>query len=238
MIRGLKWKQHWKCWAFVDYENQPKSLRFISQHLEYSCVLIFFGAKQKVTMKFHNALIIRLIKIENIGKNNLDFNLSYYLGKYDAKLDKRIAFDIFTQDTGFDHLIKFIQKRRRNCQRIGLNQDKIATIQKISEIEIEKIVPLKTVIPATFEPSPQSVAAPPPIIINNPHLMPAVQRVLDNLKKVPHRPKTVEKLSNTINLLIRSFNDDTLSAQLVLEELQQQQKISINTPNKSINYLF
>jgi PIN domain len=231
----------WKRWAFVDYENQPKSLQFISQHHEYNCVLVFFGSQQKVAAEFNNSLIIRLIRMENIGKNNLDFHLSYYLGKYDAKLDKRIAFDIFTQDTGFDHLIKFIQQRGRNCQRIGLNQDKVATIQKISQLETAKIVPLKVVapppavVPAKFV---EPVVQPPTLIIQNPHLMPAVQRVIDNLQKVAHRPKTVEKLSNTINSLIRSFNDDTLSAQLILEALQQQRKISLNPATKSIQWHF
>lgn len=228
----------WKRWAFVDYENQPKSLQFINQHPEYNCVLVFFGSQQKVTAEFNNSLTIRLIWMENIGKNNLDFHLSYYLGKYDTKLDKRIAFDIFTQDTGFDHLIKFIQKQGRNCQRIGLNQDKVAIIQNITKIETPKITPINpsTLVSETIPIKP--IVLPPTVMIRNPYLMPAVQRVLDNLKKVAHRPKTVEKLSNTINSLIHSFNDDTLSAQLVLEELQQQQKISINTSSKSINYLF
>lgn len=228
----------WKRWAFVDYENQPKSLQFISQHPEYNCVLVFFGSQQKVTAEFNNSLIIRLIRMENIGKNNLDFHLSYYLGKYDTKLDKRIAFDIFTQDTGFDHLIKFIQKQGRNCQRIGLNQDKAVTIQKITKIETPKIVPLQPILPLVTETIPIKATVPSPVIVRNPHLMPAVQRVMDNLKKVAHRPKTVEKLSNTINSLIRSFNDDTLSAQLVLNELQQQQKISFSPANKSIQWHF
>lgn len=229
----------WKRWAFVDYENQPKSLQFISQHYEYNCVLVFFGSQQKVTAEFNNSLIIRLIRIENIGKNNLDFHLSYYLGKYDAKLDKRIAFDIFTQDTGFDHLIKFIQKQGRNCQRIGLNQDKVTTIQKITQIEIPKIVPSKPPT-ATTEAIAPAVKLPetPPLIVRNPHLIPAVQRVLDHLHNATNRPKTVEKLSNTINSLIRTFNDNTLSTQLVLEELQQQKKISLNTANKSIQWHF
>jgi hypothetical protein len=98
-----------KRWAFVDYENQPQSLHFIGQRNDYNCVLVFFGAQQKVTVELNKSLILRLIRIENMGKNNLDFHLTYYLGKYDVKLDKRIAFDIFTKDTGFDHLIQFIE---------------------------------------------------------------------------------------------------------------------------------
>jgi len=63
-----------------------------------------------------------------------------------------------------------------------------------------------------------------------------VQRVLDHLKKVTHRPKTADKLMNTINSLIRYFNDDTLSAQQVFDELLKQKKIALNMTNKSIHW--
>ena len=66
-----------KRWAFVDYENQPQSLHFIGQHDDYRCVLVFFGAQQKVTVELNKSLILRLIRMENIGKNNLDFHLTY-----------------------------------------------------------------------------------------------------------------------------------------------------------------
>ena len=229
-----------KRWAFVDYENQPQSLHFIGQHDDYSCVLVFFGAQQKVTVELNKSLILRLIRMENIGKNNLDFHLTYYLGKYDVKLDKRIAFDIFTKDTGFDHLIKFIEKQGRHYQRIAINQEKTNIIQRITQIETTKTAPLKTVIEPVVKPIvtpklPQSqVNSPVNIVVENPHLIPAVQRVLDNLKKATHHPKTVDKLMNTINSLIRHFKDDTLAAQQVFDELHRLKKISLNSTNKSI----
>ncbi len=231
-----------KRWAFVDYENQPQSLHFIGQRNDYNCVLVFFGAQQKVTMELNKSLILRLIRIENTGKNNLDFHLTYYLGKYDVKLDKRIAFDIFTKDTGFDHLIQFMRQQGRNCQRIEVNSEKTTTIQRITQIETAKVTLPKMLIESVVKPviTPQlqqPVVNPhADIVVENPHFLPAVQRVLDHLKKVTHRPKTADKLMNTINSLIRYFNDDTLSAQQVFDELLKQKKIALNMTNKSIHW--
>lgn len=211
---------NFKRWAFVDYENQPQLINFIKNITDYSCLFIFFGAQQKVSMELNTTLSIRLIKIENSGKNNLDFHLTYYLGKYDIKLDKRIGFDIFTNDTGFDHLIKFIQQQGRNCQRIALTPSQTSK-------QIQSTVS-KT--PSTHGETIE--------VITNPNVILATQRVVDNLKKVAHRPTSVDKLMNVINSLIRPLGDNTLTTKQVLDELQKQNKINLNLVNKTIHWHF
>lgn len=113
-------------WAFVDFEN-INNLKTIPLE-PYDVIYIFVGAKQSnVTIpsvntdKFTN---IRLLKIKETSKNNLDFHLSYYLGKLDSLSKKDISFTVLSNDTGFDHLLAHITRTGRKCSRLGVSSNK------------------------------------------------------------------------------------------------------------------
>ena len=122
-------------WAFVDFEN-INNLKIISFE-PYDVIYIFVGAKQQnVTLpsistdKFTN---IRLLKIKETSKDNLDFHLSYYLGKLDSLTKKDISFTVLSNDTGFDNLLAHITRTGRKCSRLGVTSKKPVTVKKKTE---------------------------------------------------------------------------------------------------------
>ena len=107
-------------WAFVDLENIG-SLTNISIE-KYDVVYVFVGSKQsnvsltpESTEKF---VELKILKIKETSKDNLDFHLSYYLGKFDSSAKKDVTFTIISNDSGFDNLIKHISSTGRKCKRL------------------------------------------------------------------------------------------------------------------------
>jgi hypothetical protein len=121
---------------FVDYENVT-NLSYINFDI-YSDIYLFIGAKQtKIDMsKFPTQKFLKLhiLKIDAIGKDSLDMHISYYLGVYDTTLDKNIAFDILSNDKGYNGIIKYLNDNGRESKRLF--------IEKSSEIN--KKVPTLT----------------------------------------------------------------------------------------------
>ena len=132
-------------WAFVDLENIGLLNRVSIQ--KYDVVYVFVGANQTEisltptsTDKFND---IKILKLKNISNNNLDFHLSYYLGKFDAQVKKDVKFTVISNDTGFDHLIKHIHETSRNCVRLKIdNKEEIVTKKLLLELlskDVEKM---------------------------------------------------------------------------------------------------
>jgi hypothetical protein len=104
-------------WAFIDYENIG-TLKNIDLS-GYDRVILLVGFKQpKVCfgdILYDNPINITFIKLADVQKNNLDFHLSYYLGKFDAEADKHIKFEVISNDNGFEPLVNFIASNGRKC---------------------------------------------------------------------------------------------------------------------------
>ncbi|AGO17199.1 PIN domain-containing protein [Glaesserella parasuis] len=137
-------------YAFIDYEN-VNSLDGLNLQ-EYDRTFLFIGSvnnQLRLTEKFNDEINITLITVKDISKNNVDFHLTYYLGKLDACVDKNIEFHILSNDKGFDGICQFIQHQRepRICFRKAINQteEKIALpllpnqATKVNNAEQEKI---------------------------------------------------------------------------------------------------
>ncbi len=106
-------------WAFVDLENIG-SLKNISID-KYDRIYVFVGSMQSnislTSDSTENFVELKILKVRGVSKDNLDFHLSYYLGKFDTSAKKDISFTIISNDTGFDNLIKHISCTGRKCQR-------------------------------------------------------------------------------------------------------------------------
>ncbi|MDO9758285.1 PIN domain-containing protein [Glaesserella parasuis] len=137
-------------YAFIDYEN-VNSLDGLNLQ-EYDRTFLFIGSvnnQLRLTEKFNDEINITLITVKDISKNNVDFHLTYYLGKLDISTDKNIEFHILSNDKGFDGICQFIQHQRepRICFRKAINQteEKIALpllpnqATKVNNAEQEKI---------------------------------------------------------------------------------------------------
>ncbi|MBI5625245.1 MAG: hypothetical protein HY924_15820 [Elusimicrobia bacterium] len=87
-------------------------------------IFIFVGRSQN---KLDFELVLRLqslgskvewIKIGGEGKNNLDFHLSYMLGRMDGSADKSIGFTVLSRDKGYDALLHYISENGRESRRV------------------------------------------------------------------------------------------------------------------------
>ncbi|WP_413699082.1 PIN domain-containing protein [Psychromonas sp. KJ10-10] len=110
-------------WAFIDYENVG-CLSNIELSV-YEKVIVFIGAKQPKldfgSKKYEMPINLVIIQIKATQSNNLDFHLSYYLGKYDFEAKSGVAFDVITNDNGFAPLIAHIKCNGRSCKQIKLS---------------------------------------------------------------------------------------------------------------------
>lgn len=110
-------------WAFIDYENIGclGNVELSS----YEKVIVFIGAKQPKldfgNKKYETPINLVIIQIKATQSNNLDFHLSYYLGKYDQEASSNIAFEVITNDNGFSPLIGHIKCNGRSCKQIKLS---------------------------------------------------------------------------------------------------------------------
>lgn len=107
-------------WAFIDYENVG-NLDCIDLS-SYEKVVLFLGAKQpKInfgTSRYNQPIDMLLVQLKACQANNLDFHLAYYLGKFNEQLEKRISFDVISNDNGFAPLIAHIKNNGRQCIQV------------------------------------------------------------------------------------------------------------------------
>ena len=130
-------------YAFIDYENLH-SLDGLNL-VEYERIFLFVGAANKcinLTEKFSDEVHITLITVKEIGKNNVDFHIAYYLGKLDTIVDKRIEFYILSNDQGYNGICQFIsqQNNKRVCLRLENNKPEMQKVESVPEPQkIDKV---------------------------------------------------------------------------------------------------
>jgi len=107
-------------WAFIDYENIG-CLSRVDLSI-YSKVVLFLGARQpRIDLgekKYDSPIELVLVQLKATQSNNLDFHLSYYLGKYDAEAAAGVTFEIISNDNGFSPLIAHIKLNGRTCKQV------------------------------------------------------------------------------------------------------------------------
>jgi PIN domain-containing protein len=139
-------------YILIDYENvQVKSLALLKG--DHFRVRVFLGPKNT---RLATELVLAMkelgeradyIVLEAGGHNALDFHITYYLGRL-AAADPAGSFYIISKDTGFDSLIKHINKCGIHCERvISIDTlpclDKLALSVKAAPITKEKPVTKK-----------------------------------------------------------------------------------------------
>ncbi|MGC6404857.1 PIN domain-containing protein [Bisgaard Taxon 45] len=168
-------------YAFIDYEN-IHSLDNINLN-EYEKIYLFLGAQQQsitLSEKFNDQIIIHLITIKDVAKNNLDFHLAYFLGKFDQEVDKNIHFDVISKDKGYQGVCDYIQNQKaaRQCKLISLTLEN-------TEKNTEKKVPIAL--------KNDSV-----LLEQNPEEYAIEYQAFMSKTDIRHLPTTIEKLSNHI----------------------------------------
>lgn len=129
-------------WAFVDYEN-VNSLELLRLS-DYEWVVLFCGPKDKKlkidlsTIESGKSPRLEIIRLDKSAKNNLDFHLALYLGRYHETVEEAAEFSVVSNDTGFDGVIAYLKNLGRKCKRI---KDKPAAAKKSTTVK--KATPAK-----------------------------------------------------------------------------------------------
>ena len=108
-------------YILIDFENvQVKSLALLkSDHFR---VKVFLGPKNT---KLPTELVLAMkdfgdradyVVLEAGGSNALDFHITYYLGRL-VTSDSEASYTVISKDTGFDPLVKHLQKTGVGCER-------------------------------------------------------------------------------------------------------------------------
>ena len=123
------------CYYLIDYENVfPRKLDNIQGFTNADKMIIFYSekttgvSKRFMTDLVNNNIDVIFIKADNGIKNDLDFQLSSYVGFLAAcdELDIRIV----SNDHGYDGLIKFWNARGCHIKRNGCNVTTLTDGQK------------------------------------------------------------------------------------------------------------
>ena len=106
----------------IDFENIPDLPEYKLSDIFKIIILvgsdqhkISFETVQK-SQKLGNK--VEWIKVNERGKNALDFYIAYYLGFYLSKYPKK-TFKIFTNDKGLDPLIHYLQQNNITITRLS-----------------------------------------------------------------------------------------------------------------------
>jgi hypothetical protein len=108
-------------YILIDFENvQPSSLD-LPESVPIK-IIVFVGANQKkipielATSMQNLGNNAEYVLINSIGKNALDFHITFYLGKLYEK-DHKGFFHIISKDTGFDILINYLKEKKISINR-------------------------------------------------------------------------------------------------------------------------
>ena len=107
-------------YIYIDYENMSNIKEL--PKLENGKYFVFIGATQKLKFSYPFGTSVRIIKIENIGKNALDYELKKFMLER-TSVQNTMHF-IISKDKGYDTCINEINIKKQ-CKiayrREGLN---------------------------------------------------------------------------------------------------------------------
>lgn len=173
--------------VLIDFENvQPDKLASVMG--EHFRIVIFVGASQsKIPFEIAEWLQrlgarAEYVKISGNGSNALDFHIAFYIGQLLGS-HPAAQFHIVSKDTGFDPLIAHLRSRQVKVERVPTIEEISGRPSSAGSLSIAQPSPEKK---QPFDASTLTSAE---------RIQLVRQRFQD--PKYP-RPKTVEKLSNTI----------------------------------------
>jgi len=198
-------------WAFIDYENVG-TLEGINLAL-FDKVYIFIGTTQdKIRLgseKIDLLTEIHLLKLKAVSPDNLDFHISYYLGRFDALADSNITFSVISNDSGFDPLLSHLVETGRPCERL----------------KTRALLPELSAVPSKLN-KPEPKVAKHDLIKEE--LLPSL------IKAASKKPAKEESLKNFIKSHVISLRNDDTGVQQVFDALIKQKLIKLDA--KKISY--
>ena len=208
----------------IDFENiQPQNLNKLTPSDTH--IWLFLGVSHRtLPIDLVESLLqfgdrVHMIRLQKIGKNALDFYLSYYLGQITA-IDPNAMIGILSRDGGYDVLVEHILNNQHAQDIVRLTS--LDEVQQLnSQIETDSNLMLLT--------QPENVVKDKPIS----SIAPYFQAALTALRQLnAFRPTLLRNLQlNLRNYVLRDLlaeKDDDEADQIV-------SKI-INNENKTVRY--
>ena len=214
-------------WVFVDYEN-VNSLDALKLS-DYEWVILFCGPKdKKVNIDLSSIAAgkvpkIEIVRIEKSAKDNLDFHLALYLGRYHELVDENVEFVVFSNDTGFDGIISHMKTLGRKCKKVkqfANGAKKTATKKKVAK----KAAKAATKKRASKKVAKKAVVKPEEGNAKN--LMEARISALKAFKKSPEK-NWPTKESSLLHWLESSLAIDTKVATLLIGSMKRLKYFSV-----------
>jgi hypothetical protein len=204
--------------VFMDFENLQKlDIELINSETK---IIVLIGLDQEknaiefVKNMLQNVSSIELIKVNGKGKNALDFFITFYLGKYFESI-KDLNIIICSKDTGYDPLIKHLEKYSKSIKRIGLTEN-------IKETENE----VKLTKPKQKN----------QISVNNTDEVNKIIGYLQNQTK-SQKSKLPKKVTTLENYLLTHFANKIKKDKIKIAIKYMEDKKYISKVNNKINYI-
>lgn len=132
----------------IDLENCPNQINQLQNDLTaFSQVVICYAQNNsKIPLEWLMNLVtavnenkLKIIKMENGGKNAADFGICFFAGMLMQSFPKETHFVIVSNDTDLDHAVRLLISQERTAERIGKPKEE----QKLAK-DNEVTPPLKT----------------------------------------------------------------------------------------------
>lgn len=144
-----------KVHLLVDWENvQPDGSALKALVPESTDVWLFHGPHQKVDDSSHRSIFgdsVTLVPRSGVGKNALDFQLTYYVGYISAR-QPDATFAIVSNDQGYDPMLEHVRELGFKARRCGFHK----LLLKTEEIQV--LVPMPAPPPPVAAPAKKTPA--------------------------------------------------------------------------------
>lgn len=118
----------------IDLENCPSQIKQLQSDLTtFSQVVICYAQNSpKIPLDWLMNLTtaindnkLKIIKMENGGKNSADFGICFFAGVIMQSLPEESHFVVISNDTDLDHVVRLLVSQGRSAERIGKQKDEI-----------------------------------------------------------------------------------------------------------------
>ena len=215
-----------KSYILVDFENvQPNSIGSLDA-AAYSIIFLVGDKQRNMAIDFVQTLNqagvqFQIKRIEGNGKNALDFHIAYYIGRLSTESPGSV-FHIISKDTGFDPLIRHLEKSKVVCRRWSA----------ITDISSPQAPHPKTTPPPREPLKKQAKSA----AKQKPKTSGYGDAMIKNLeKRAGAKPTSLKTLSGVIKSHFRKDNLTSAEVEAIIEELRKRNFIAI--AGEKVTYL-
>ena len=121
----------------IDLENCPSQIKQLQEDLStfHQVVICYANHAPKIPLDWLLTLSaavnnnkLKIVKMENGGKNSADFGICFFAGALMQSLSKEAHFVIVSNDTDLDHVVRLLINQERSAERIGKKKEDVQSI--------------------------------------------------------------------------------------------------------------